>query len=105
MNPAVADLWNQFREKPLPENLPEDLRATIDIELLDTTARDAIQSYVFVGSLDSVTDGHLRACLQDLTAMVPQLTGETADYFREMRDAAELIVGKSARMAPPPGMT
>ncbi|HYV98181.1 MAG TPA: hypothetical protein VE967_12045 [Gemmatimonadaceae bacterium] len=104
MNPAVGEMWQALQDTPFPEDIPAELDDAVNVELLDSTAREAIQAYVLAGSLDSVSDGKLRACLQELSEIVPHLEGDSRTYFTRMRDVAELIVGRKARPGLPPGL-
>lgn len=83
---VLRERWREFSKLPLPDNLPEDVDTTVDVERLVNTASDSIEAYLTLGMLSPRENGALRACGIELKNILPRLSGEAADYFERLAD-------------------
>ena len=81
---VLRSSWSEFSALPLPEQLPEEITSSIDVELLVNTASDCIESYLATGLLSPRENGALRACAIEVKRMRPLLDGDAADYFARL---------------------
>lgn len=91
---VLRQRWNEFNEFPLPELLPEDVDATVDVERLVNTASACIESYLTVGMLSPGENGALRACGIELARIRPRLRGEAAEYFDRLADLVGQVMAR-----------
>jgi hypothetical protein len=91
---VLRERWSEFSKLPVPYELPEDVEATVDVELLVTTASDAIESYLTLGTLAPTENGALRACKIELERIRPQLDGDAADYFEQLANIIGQVMAR-----------
>lgn len=94
---VLRDRWSEFSALPFPDRLPGQLSASVDLELLATTAIDCIEAYMWTGVLDPEANGALRACASELAKVAPQLHGESAIYFGQLAHLVDLVLTRPRR--------
>lgn len=91
---VLRERWREFSTLPVPDRLPDDVDASMDVELIVNTASDCIESYLTLGMLSPRENGALRACAIELERIRPRLSGETADYFEQLANFVGQVMAR-----------
>ena len=96
----VAPRWERHLERSFPPRLRGEEIEGVDMVLLDADTAGCVETWLNSSSdLDTMRMGALRACLDDLDRVLPQLSdpGE-ANYYAGLRDvAASVLCAQRAR--------
>lgn len=90
----LNQLWIEFTDLPFPDHVPREVRASIDLELLDAEAAACVEAFLMTGVLNDPELGILRASQAELRDLLPQLRGEAAEYFRRLAQLCALVLNR-----------
>jgi len=91
----ILSLWELHREAPWPE-LSHPSQG--ELMTLDTVISGCVQYYLeSPQGLDDQRLEMLRSCLEDLTALLPEMDLEPRGYFTRLSQLAELLLVEPPR--------
>jgi hypothetical protein len=93
----VAWLWEAHRRAPFPPRLRGAEIAGVDMTLLDADTAGCVSVWLDNnGRLDTQRRTVIASCLGKLNIVLPLLADpQEADYYRRLRDVADLICNES----------
>jgi hypothetical protein len=89
----IEKSWNEFLEKPFPEDCVGLEVEGIELVSLDTFSAGCIATFIAnKGSLDAQQISILKDCLQELNKVVKHLNGDDKSYFEHLRLMSEQVL-------------
>ena len=93
----IKHRWSIFCGEPFPDSMAGHEVDGICVTSLDTFAAGCIDTFVTNGSLDLHRRDVLESCFKELQVVVPQLTGEPQNYFRELLRLSRAVLSSEKK--------
>lgn len=89
----IEESWNEFLEKPFPEDCVGLEVEGVELISLDTFSAGCIDTFIANrGSLDAQRILTLKDCLPELDKVVKHLKGDAKNYFEHLRLMSEEVL-------------
>ena len=88
----IEYLWDEFCEKPFPQNLAGKEFHGICVTTIDSFAAGCVSVFVDRGNLDPERRRVLENCLEDLDKVMPELQGPGEEYFQKLHELCSSVI-------------